>query len=163
MPKRYFLSLIIGAFTCLYAFPQSNGMSFQEADKSGISIDELDSLYQSAIHNDTLLAVFKTEIEQEKIANEYFNLLNELAVFLSKNNFIWEKPTRCFNRVYFDKNGKIDYFLYNFLGKPEEKPTENQLIEFKRLLNLFCQNYTFPVSASVKFVQCGPSHYMPKK
>lgn len=47
---------------------------------------------------------------------EYVNLIFGLNAFLSENNFEWEKPTRCFNRIYFSSDGTIDYFLYNFTG-----------------------------------------------
>ena len=84
-----------------------------------------DNSYASAIRSDTSLAVFKTEKVKEALPLAYFKLLQDLGVFLSTNNFLWMKPTRCFNRIYFSPNGSIDYFLFNFLGKPDDKPTVN--------------------------------------
>lgn len=149
--------------TCLQAFGQHLGLTFQEAEKQGISIKHLDSIYTSAVHSDTSLAVFKTDTEQEALQQAYIKLLQDFGKFLSDNNFKWEKPTRCFNRIYFSSNGTIDYFLFNFLGKIEDKPTGHTEKEFQRLLNAFISDYEFPLTAETKFAQCSPTTYMPKK
>ncbi|MBI3501608.1 MAG: hypothetical protein HY063_07425 [Bacteroidetes bacterium] len=95
---------------------------------------------------------------------EYIQLLQGFGKFLSTNNFTWDKPTRCFNRIYFNSDGTIDYFLFNFLGKTaEDKPSEEKQKEFQRLLNLFIKDYKFPLTAKIKFAQCSPTTYMPKK
>lgn len=144
-------------------FGQHLGLTFQNAEKQGISIKHLDSVYTSAVHTNTSLAVFKTESEQEAMQQAYIKLLQDFGKFLSENNFKWEKPTRCFNRIYFNADGTIDYFLFNFLGRPEDKPSENIEKEFQRLLNVFISDYKFPLTAKTKFAQCSPTTYMPKK
>jgi hypothetical protein len=144
-------------------FGQHLGLTFQDAEKQGISIKHLDSVYTSALHTDTSLAVFKTENEQEAMQQAYVKLLQDFGKFLSENNLKWEKPTRCFNRIYFNTDGTIDYFLFNFLGKPEDKPAENIEKEFKRLLNVFISDYKFTLTAKTKFAQCSPTIFMPKK
>ena len=143
------------------SFGQHLGLTFQNAEKQGISIKHLDSIYISAVHTDTSLAVFKTEIEQEAMQQAYIKLLQDFGKFLSENNFKWEKPTRCFNRIYFSADGTIDYFLFNFLGKPEDKPAENIEKEFQKLLNVFILDYKFSLTAKTKFAQCSPTTYMP--
>lgn len=149
--------------TCLPTFAQHIGMTFQHAEKQGISIDYLDSIYADAVNEDTLLAVFKTEKEQEAMHQAYIKLLQDFGNFLSNNNFKWQKPTRCFNRIYFSADGTIDYFLFNFLGQNEDKPSEKTQNEFQRLLNIFISDYKFSLNANTKFVQCSPATYMPKK
>jgi hypothetical protein len=148
---------------CLHVFGQHQGLTFQDAEKQGISIKHLDSIYKSAVHSDASLAVFKTEPEQEALQQAYVKLLQDLGKFLSDNKFKWEKPTRCFNRIYFSATGTIDYFLFNFLGKSEDKPNELIEKEFQRLLNLFISDYKFPLTAKIKFAQCSPTTYVPKK
>jgi len=149
--------------TCIQSFGQHLGLTFQDAEKQGISIKHLDNIYTSAVHSDTSLAIFKTETEQDVLLQAYIKLLQDFGQFLSNNNFKWEKPTRCFNRIYFSSNGTIDYFLFNFLGKIEDKPTENIEKEFQRILNVFISDYKFPLTAKTKFAQCSPTTYMPKK
>ncbi len=148
---------------CLQAFGQHQGLTFHDVEKQGISIKHLDSIYTSAVHSDTSLAVFKTESEQEALQQAYIKLLQDFGKFLSDNSFKWEKPTRCFNRIYFSADGTIDYFLFNFLGKIEDKPNEIIEKEFQRLLNIFISNYRFSLTAKTKFAQCSPTTYMPKK
>lgn len=160
---KKFLILIVLLATYLQTFGQQLGLTFQDAEKQGVSIKHLDSMYKSAVHTDTSLAVFKTKKEQEALQQAYIKLLKDFGEFLTENKFLWEKPTRCFNRIYFNSDGTIDYFLFNFLGKTEEKPSENIEMEFKRLLNVFIADYKFSLTARTKFAQCSPTTYMPKK
>jgi hypothetical protein len=157
--------IFISAFlltTSLQVVGQHLGLTIQEAEKQGISVKYLDSIYKSAVHSDTSLAVFKSEAEQEALQQAYSKLLQDFGEFLSKNNFNWEKPTRCFNKIYFNSAGTIDYFLFNFLGKTKDKPSENIEKNFKTLLNAFISDYTFSLTAKTKFAQCSPTTYMPQ-
>lgn len=154
-------TLIVLVTICSECIGQNLGLTFQEAEAKGISISKLDSLYQSAVHVDTSQAVFKTDSELQAMQQSYIKLLQDLGDFLSENDFHWKEPTRCFNRIYFDSDGTIDYFLFNFLGKPEDIPSAERQKEFERLLNTFIEDYQFPLSAEKKFAQCSPTTYMP--
>lgn len=161
MIKRLFI-ITIFLIVYLSIFSQNLGFSFQEAEKHGISIKNLDDIYQNAVHTDTSLAVFRTADEQIIMQQEYIKLLQDFGKFLSENNFTWDKPTRCFNKIYFDSDGTIDYFLFNFLGEENEKPSKEKQKEFERLLNLFIKDYKFALTAKTKFSQCSPTTYRPK-
>jgi hypothetical protein len=117
----------------------------------------LDSTYQSALHADSTKAVFIGK-EKEFYAG-YVSLLQALGKHLKANGFEWETKTRCFNRIYFNKDGEIDYFLFNFYPDQIESDKEK---EFEKLLNTFIQSYTFPLTASKNFAQCSPVTYQPK-
>ncbi|MGV3631649.1 MAG: hypothetical protein ACO1O6_10590 [Bacteroidota bacterium] len=155
---------IVSLFLALFSscFGQHLGLSFQEAEKQGISVKKLDSLYRSALHADTLQAVFRTEQEQELMQQAYIRLLQDFGKFLSSGGFRWDKPTRCFNRIYFHADGTIDYFLFNFTGSETDKPSAEKQQEFQRLLNSFISDYRFPVTASTGFAQCSPTIYQPE-
>lgn len=155
---------IIILFASILLYVQSYGQlgfSFKDAGKHGISIGQLDSTYQSAIHTDISQAVFKTDEEQNSMAEAYGKLLNDLGQFLSKNKFRWQKPTRCFNRIYFNADGGVDYFLFNFIGKDEDKPSMEIQLEFERLLNLFIKDHKIAMTATKPFAQCSPVTYNP--
>ena len=141
----------------LNLFGQHKALSFQEAEKIGIPMWHLDSLYKSAVHTDVKLAVFKTEEGQAKLIKAYTQLLQDLGRFLKDNNFKWEGPTKGFNRIYLNANGKIDYFLYNF-SKDQLSSTKEK--EFYRLLNLFVKDYQFALTAQENFAQCSPVTYL---
>lgn len=160
--KKITFALFTLLMSCFLTLGQQLGLTFSEAQEQGIRISQLDSIYKNALHSDTSLAVFKTDEKQKLMREAYIKLLQDFGIFLNENNFRWEKPTRCFNRIYFNSDGTIDYFLFNFLSKTaEEKLSEEKQNEFKHLLNRFIQDYTFSLTAETKFAQCSPTTYMP--
>ena len=134
---------------------QQLAVSFQYALDRGISVDSLDKTYMSALNSDTTLAAFNGR-EQEFIQG-YTSLLKDLGKFLKANDFNWEKTTRCFNRIYIDKSGKIDYFLYHF---KEGELTPEKQAQFAKLLTEFIKTYKFPLTNTVPFAQCSPVQYI---
>ncbi|MCG2612232.1 hypothetical protein LZZ90_12010 [Flavobacterium sp. SM15] len=158
--KRFYVFLVL--LFSFFCYAQPKAMSFDEAKKTLFSADVLDKKYKSALHSDEQLAVFKTEKDQEQLIAAYTKLLQDFGVFLKKNDFVWEKPHRCFNRIYISKEGKIDYFLYHFNvneHEPEKNLTSEQMRNFKRLLNSFIRDYKFGVTAQENFAQCSPVVY----
>ncbi len=147
----HFILLLTPLFSCA----QKIATTFQKATKNkGIRIEQLDSTYQSALNDDSTKAVF---VGQEKEFYEgYVSMLQALGKHLTANNFKWDKATRCFNRIYFNKDGEIDYFLFNFYPGQIEPDKEK---EFEKLVNTFVQTYTFPLPADKKFAQCSPVTY----
>ena len=153
MKKTLILCIFLAVTTSSFA---QVALTVKRAETIGISARHLDSLYKSAIHSDVSLAVFKSQEEQAELLKAYTSLIQDLAAFLKSNNFQWQKPTRCFNRIYFNQEGAIDYFLYNFPAIELEAEKEK---EFDRLLNLFIKDYRFPLKANEKFAQCSPIKY----
>ena len=137
----------------LYA---QNVFTFEQAAQQGKSYEYLDKLYKSAVHSDVKLAIFKTAAEQQSLQEAYVNFIKALGSYLRENKFKWDKQTRCFNRIYFAKNGKVDYFLYNF---PSGEIAEEKEKEFVRLLTLFIKDQQFGLTASEPFAQCSPIKY----
>lgn len=129
-------------------------MTFSDAEKNGIRISNLDSIYLSAVHSDSTKSVFHRN--QEEFIQSYQKMLQELGTFLKQNNFKWGKQTRCFNRIYFNKNGKVDYFVYKF---SQGELTEEKEKQFQDLLLQFLQSYSFPLKSSSGFAQCSPVRY----
>ena len=129
-------------------------MSISEAEINGMSMNHLDSLYQSALQSDSTKAVFGTR--QNEFQQAYVKMLNDLGGFLNKNNFKWEKPVKCFNRIYFSPDGKIDYFLFKF--KQGDLTIEKEKI-FSKLVTNFAKDYQFSAKAERQFAQCSPVKY----
>jgi hypothetical protein len=163
--KKYFSITFLLLFFAFVTEAQK-AMLMKDAEKNGTSIPFLDSIYMSAIHVDSTLSVFKTEADQQMMGNAYVKYLQDFGAFLSANNFFWERKTKAFNRIYISPDGTIDYVVYNFIEKDltdEEKISIEKQQEFNRLLNLFVNDYKFPIKAPVKFAQCSPTTYLPKK
>ena len=131
-------------------------LKLQEVEENRII--ELDSIYMSGFHVDTSLAVFKTNPEEYYQAWVKFN--QELGKFLSSNNFYWEETTKGFNRIYFNKDGGIDYWLFSINEGQISKEKERQ---FELLLNKFATEHKFSLSADVGFAQCGGAQYQASK
>ena len=157
-PKIRNMKILLGLLTLLITnelYGQKIATSFQDAvDNKGISIEKLDENYKSALHSDSTKAAFKGQ--EKQFTEGYISLLTDLSTFLKKNNFSWGKQTRCFNKIYINKNGQVDYFLFNFKEGEIDKEKEG---EFKRLLNIFIQTYEFPLKNTVDFAQCSPVKY----
>jgi hypothetical protein len=131
-------------------------MSFSEAKENNLRVSFLDSSYRSGIQADSSLSVFKAAPDEYIAA--YQSMLQELGKYLHANGFDWEKPVKGFNRIYFDKTGKIDYFLYSFR---EGQLTAEQEKRFAELLGKFITSYRFSLSADTGFAQCSPVTYLP--
>jgi hypothetical protein len=142
--------LLLTVSTCF----SQKAMTFQQASKSGVRISQLDSIYASALHSDSSKAVFWHS--QEEFIDAYKSTLQTLGDFLKQNGFTWGKETGCFNRIYFNKEGGVDYFLYSF-NKDVITPEKEK--QFDVLLNRFIKDYKFPMKAGTGFSQCSPVRY----
>lgn len=141
-----------------FAFGQ-DCRTFQDYESEGQKISDLDSIYPSAMHIDSTIAVFYGR--EQEFYEAWVSLLRDLAQHLAGNDFVWGKPTWCFNKVYFNKGGKIDKFLFNFkTGVVEEDKQES----FTTLLTDFAKDYKLKIDspADSNFSQCGPATYMDK-
>lgn len=79
--------------------------------------------------------------------------MQQLATFLKDNAFEIDGQLKLFNRIYFNKSGAIDYYLYNI--NPGQLSKE-EAARFDTLLNVFVKNHKIGVSAEVNFSQCSP-------
>jgi hypothetical protein len=143
-----FLTAVFGLF------PQK-AMTFRQAENSGLRVSKLDSLYPSGLHTDSSQSVFHKQ--QDEFIAAYQSMLQDLGKYLKANGFSWEKPTAGFNRIYFNGEGTIDYFLYNFR---KGEITEEKEKQFDVLLNKYIKTYKFPLKAKSGFAQCSPVKYM---
>ncbi len=135
-------------------FGQGVALRFEEAATHNISIQQLDSLYLSALSEDSAKSVFSGR--EDEFYKGYVSLLRDLNHYLRWNKFMWTKPVKCFNRIYFSTEGKIDYFLFNF--KKGELTNEDET-EFTRLVKSFIKDYQFPLTSQTRFAQCSPVTY----
>ena|SRR5581483_9378025 len=144
--KKLFLT-VLSVFIALMGFSQL-AESFDDAKKQGIS-PKVDSIYQSACHKDSTKAVFPHTSE---FMVGYKDFLQKLSGYLYKHDFkCGTAGMGYFNRIYFEPNGKIDYYLYKFMPGTIDSVREQK---FKSLANEFIKEYQFPLTANKKFAQC---------
>lgn len=151
---RIISALFIGIFFTISAYGQENVLSFSQADEQHISIETIDNQYPDAIHANPEQALFSTN--QAEFIQEYQNFIQELAQHLNEYGFFWEEPTRIFNRIYFSKEGTVDYFFYN-----EEHAgfTDSQMEEFNKIVADFITNHSLNIESESTYAQCSPVVY----
>lgn len=157
--NRTLLVIIALALSTVTAKAQHVAATFQDAEKKGYSMQNLDKMYPSALSSDSTKAVFKGA-EQTSFINAYKGMLFDLAAYLNKNGFSWGKPTRIFNRIYFKPNGAIDYYLVNLVGTGIDDAKGAQ---FVKLLGDFTQFYKIKITGETRFAQCSPVLYQDSK
>lgn len=164
MTFKNVLFVSIALFINSFLYGQHSAIHVEKLSEIELSLDRLDSNYMSAVNVDTSLAVFKTPEEQKDLHRAYVQLLQDFGKFLTDHDFYWDRSTRGYNRIYFENDGSIDYFIFKFFPDKEgNQLSEGKKDQFEYLLNLFIQDYKISVQASTKFAQCSPTTYMPVK
>ena len=144
------LVLIIIASLSFGSLYGQNALSFSEAEEQGIIRKTLDSLYCNAMDDGSGNFVFENK---EEVMEAWTKMLTDISSFLFRKAEIKNIEVKLFQRVYFNKEGKIDYLLYNIRNKDDV--TEEQLQQVIDVLNEFVKDYQFSLSADRDFVQCG--------
>jgi len=134
-------------------------MTFQIAKEEGIEMKELDANYPSPLDSDSSSAAI-FGVEQGQYIKYYQEYLGDLGHYLAEQGFKWERPRWCFNKIYFNEEGKVDYFLYNF--RPGEI-TDEMAVEFQKHLENFVKESEFPAKPNSAFSQCSPVTYADAK
>lgn len=129
-------------------------LSLDNAQQQDINIPTLDSLYKSGVHSNPDSAVFNDQ--QNDYIKAYYGMLQEMNSYLNDNSFRWGGITRGFNRIYFNEDGTIQFFIYDF---EDEELSPERLERFNQLLNEFIADFKFPLNKNLKFSQCSPANY----
>jgi hypothetical protein len=147
--------LALFCFICTKVNAQPRALTFQDAEKRGISNTVLDKQYSNALDGDTIKSVFKGA-DKQRFFDAYVALLTDMNTFMHAHNYTWGKPTRIIHRIYFEADGTIDHYLLNFNKSGIDDAKQSRFIN---LLNQFVSNYKFKITAGKKFAQCGPAIY----
>ena len=144
--------LILFLLPCLFvcSLYGQTALSFDEAEKQGITTKYLDNVYPDAMGNDRGTPVFESS---EEVSKAWQKMLQDISSFLRKKEEMRQININIFQRVYFNKDGKVDYYLYKIINLAEL--TEEQVQQVADLLNEFVKDYQFSLSADKGFVQCG--------
>jgi len=150
MKKIFFLAAVL--FISVTIYGQGKIFSVEELVWHGLTMDHLDSIYKNGLPvSDPNHQVFSQNYYDNVVEKARIALLQKMGDYFKKNGLKWQSSVNCWNRMYFNLNGSIDYFVYHFIGKVDEKK-EN---EFKKLLNIFFKENKLTVGAPEKFSLCG--------
>jgi hypothetical protein len=134
-------------FFCVLHVQSQIVFSTKAAEAKGMRISGLDSSYKSALHSDSLQAVFYKD--QDVFIKQYQQLVQELGKQLKQNGVELPAGTKFFHRLYFNASGKLDYYLFKF---KDQSISAEQQAQFEKAVTAFFNTYTFP--AKKKFAQC---------
>lgn len=93
-------------------------------------IETLDEDYADAGHPDTSIALFS----MKELSPAWREILTDLNTHLIDQGLNWESPLKIWNRIYFSKDGSIEYYVYNFRNEALDKRGKTSFM--KRLKNL---------------------------
>jgi hypothetical protein len=122
---------------------QQKAFTFSEAKQKNINIDNLDKTYKlSTGGEENPEYIYGTDEKKEEFANQYYLLIKKFANFILKNDLILKAPIKLKHSIYFNYDGTIDYFLYEFEkidGKIALNESEQK--KFNKLLNEYLAEY----------------------
>jgi hypothetical protein len=61
-----------------------------------------------------------------------------------------------FSKIYFDKNGKVEYYVFNIKNA---SVTEDKKEQFRKVLSKFSKNIKLDIQREKAFAQCGKISY----
>lgn len=98
--------------------------------------------------------------EYQEVTAAWSDFHNKVNNYLYEIDFKWEvtdSAITVFNKIYFDKNGAVDYYAFKVLnpGVSEEKQ-----IEFEKILKQFSKEKTLNLKRDNQFAQCGKTKYI---
>jgi hypothetical protein len=145
-------SIILITFLTLIASAKAQiCLTFEEVDSAGISFTEFDSLYVKAFVMDTTVqSAFKGR--EKDFLSEYYSLTQEFTTFLNQNEFYWNNTTKTFSKMYFSKDGKMEYW---FLKIKDPEMSEERTKQLKNLAVQFMKKRHIQLPTSQSFQQCG--------
>ncbi len=129
--------------------------TIDNAKMDGITVQSLDSKYKSAVHVDNAKAVFVGS-GADSLKNAYTRFLQGFGNYLKTQGFLWQAPSRCWNRIYFHADGTVDYYLFDF----KTAISNEKITRFKELFKAYAGTHKIGITASTNFAQCSPVTYM---
>lgn len=136
------LLLLLAASTV--GFSQAEVMSFEAAKTADISFTELDGQYKSAYARGKRNKGESAFPEmRDSLMQAYEQMLTELSLYLGEKRFEWGGSKRAFLRLYFNPEGELDYFFYQFREPLNGEKSE----DLEKLVEKFSKKYVFPMQA----------------
>ena len=158
--KKFTLFLLSCLFVC--SLCGQTVISIKEAKEQGITTKSLDSIYPNAMDDGTGNYVFENS---EDVSKAWEKMIIDVSSYLTKKKEMRDSniDINIFQRVYFNKDGKIDYYLYTIRNLNELTENEEQVQLFIDLLNEFVRDFQFSLSADKGFSQCGSAIFQYKQ
>jgi len=150
---RFFLSIVL-CFGLTHVDAQVV-MTFEAADGAGLRMSQLERTYNVELGEGETLYVSEMDGRQEM--EMFVALRYQLADSLRAWGFKWEHTTSVKNRVFFNTEGRLDYFFYD-TAPHFTSPMERT--RFEDLLVRFFEIYQLPELPGTRIVRCAPIRFL---
>jgi hypothetical protein len=101
-----------------------------------------------------------SESEYKSVMHSWSEFHQNIAEFIEQENFQWEVPDSTIsivNRIYFNKNGTIDYYGFKILNPSISAEKRN---EYEIVLQKFSEHIHLDLLRDEKYAQCGKIKYV---
>lgn len=128
--------------------------SQNELEYSKIKKLELDKHYRNL-----LIPQNSTKEEYAEVAKTWRDFHRQIGKIVKENNFSWnvkDSSISVFNRIYFTKNGEVDYYMFKVLNK---NVSEEKKAAYEKLLAKHISKVKIDLKRENQYAQCGKVRY----
>ena len=158
LKSSLWILLIIGLISCKQKTTEkepkvvsgTNEIAYNEIKKMN-----LDSTYTNLLNPRNV-----SESEYKIVAESWSEFHKNVSKFIEQEKFEWEVPDSTItilNRIYFDKNGNIDYYTFK-IKNPSVSP--EKIAEYEKALQKFSKEVKLDLKRNEKYAQCGKIKYI---
>ncbi|MDB4158058.1 hypothetical protein N9609_01060 [bacterium] len=164
LKNTFWILLIIGLVSCKQKSTEKKNELVKEIKvvnaNDKIAFAEFRELNLDSTYTNLLDPRNVTESEYKIVTESWSEFHKKVSKFIKEENFKWEVPDSTIsivNRIYFDKNGTIDYYGFKILN-PSISAEKNE--EFKKVLEKFSKEIKLELKRDKQYAQCGKTKYL---
>lgn len=124
-----------------------------------IALNEIRELYLDSTYTNLLDPRNVTESEYKDVTKSWSEFHKKVSKFIKEENFKWGVPDSMItiaNRIYFDKNGTIDYYTFKIRNK---SVSAEKSAEYEKVLQKFSKEVKLDLKRDKNYAQCGNIKY----
>lgn len=156
--------LIIGLISCKQNSTEKEIKAIKKAKvvsgNNEIAYNELKEMNLDSAYINLLDPRNVTEAEIKIVAESWSEFHKNVSQFIKEENFKWEVPDSTItiqNRIYFGKNGTIDYYLFKIKNP---SVSAEKRAEYEKVLQKFSEEVKLDLNRDKKYAQCGNIKYL---
>ncbi len=115
----------------------------------------LDSLYPNLLDPSK-----SSEKEYKAVIKSWSEFHQKVSSFMKNESFTWsveDSTISIVNKIYFNKNGMVDYFFFRILNP---SISDSKKTEFESVLQKFSRSVIMDLTRDSKYAQCGKTKYL---
>lgn len=155
--------IVIGLISCKQKSTEKETEVIKEpkivSGNNEIAYNEIKKMNLNSTYTNLLDPRNVSESEYKIVVESWSEFHKKISKFIKEENFKWEVPDSTitiYNRIYFDKNGTIDY--YTFKIKNPSISAEKRA-EYEKVLQKFSKEVKLDLKRSEQYAQCGKTKY----